>query len=61
MAAINADPEVMRRIGDGAPIDEEATAAGTRRVDRGDMPGEDASGIGVDDERDIAHPGPPGT
>jgi RimJ/RimL family protein N-acetyltransferase len=29
MAAINADPEVMRWIGDGTPIDEDATAAGT--------------------------------
>ena len=29
MAAINADPEVMRWIGDGTPIDEDATAAET--------------------------------
>lgn len=34
MAAINADPEVMRWIGDGSPIDEEATAAGTARSEQ---------------------------
>ena len=34
MATINADPEVMRWIGDGSPIDEEATAAGTARSEQ---------------------------
>jgi RimJ/RimL family protein N-acetyltransferase len=34
MAAINADPEVMRWIGDGTPIDEEATAAGIARSEQ---------------------------
>jgi RimJ/RimL family protein N-acetyltransferase len=34
MAAINADPEVMRWIGDGTPVDLEATAAATARAER---------------------------
>ena len=34
MAGINADPEVMRWIGDGIPIDEDATAAGTARSEQ---------------------------
>ena len=34
MAAINADPEVMRWIGDGTPIDDEATAAATARSEQ---------------------------
>lgn len=34
MAAINADPEVMRWIGDGTPIDDDATAAGTARSEQ---------------------------
>jgi RimJ/RimL family protein N-acetyltransferase len=34
MAAINADPEVMRWIGDGTVADHEATAAATARVER---------------------------
>jgi RimJ/RimL family protein N-acetyltransferase len=34
MAAINADPEVMRWIGDGTPIDEDATAAATARSEQ---------------------------
>jgi len=34
MAAINADPEVMRWIGDGTPVDDEATAAATARSEQ---------------------------
>ena len=34
MAAINADPEVMRWIGDGTPIDDEASAAGIARSEQ---------------------------
>src|SRR5919112_4902302 len=34
MAAINADPEVMRWIGDGTPLDDDATAAGTARAEQ---------------------------
>lgn len=34
MSAINADPEVMRWIGDGTPLDAEATAAGTARSEQ---------------------------
>ena len=34
MAAINADPEVMRWIGDGTPIDDGATAAATARAEQ---------------------------
>lgn len=34
MAAINADPEVIRWIGDGTVIDDEATAAGTARSEQ---------------------------
>jgi RimJ/RimL family protein N-acetyltransferase len=34
MAAINADPEVMRWIGAGTPIEENATAAGTARSEQ---------------------------
>ena len=34
MAAINADPRVMRWIGAGTPIDEDATAAATARAEQ---------------------------
>jgi RimJ/RimL family protein N-acetyltransferase len=34
MAAVNADPEVMRWIGDGTPVDDDATAAGTARAEQ---------------------------